>query len=126
MTNELRVAYSDDISPKKGIKGLVENYQSADKSSQLVLEKAAAVLAQTNDAPKVAQANRAIRLTIQIANDAFLQITKAKSKNLKDVMTKLELWQECAIGSQLSESELSPIDQLLCSVVEDIARLSMD
>ena len=126
MTTELRVAYSEEVSPEKGIRGLVENYRSADKSSQLVLEKAATILAQTNDAPKVAQANRAVRLTVQIANEAFLQVTNAKSKNLEDVLTKLELWQECAIGADPSELELSPMDKLLCSVVEDISRLSMD
>lgn len=124
MTIKLKVAYSDDAGAKSRIDELIDNYRSADKCSQIVLDKATKVLAETNDASKVAQANRAIRLSMQIANEAFLEISNARSKNLEGVLAKLNLWQECAIGTSPESQDLSPIEMLLCSVVGDISRLS--
>ena len=103
---------------------LLSAYQSADKSSQQVLETATQILFETSDPEKVAQANRAIKLSNQRVNDAFLSIVEAKSDNLTDVMIKLQLWYEGIVGEDTQRANLSPMEQLLCSVFDDVLQLS--
>ena len=124
MKPNLKVAATNPNSPLSKIETLLNAYRSADRSSQQVLEKATQVLFETSDPEKVSQANRAIKLSSEIVNTAFLNVVDAKSENLSDVLMKLQIWHESVVGEHTHRMDLSPMEQLLCSVFDDILQLS--
>ena len=124
MRPNLRVATSTPSASLSRMEQLLSEYQSADRSSQMVLEKATKILFETSDPEKVAQANRAIKLSTEVANTAFLKLVSAKSENLADVLLKMKVWHETVAGSESDLTNLSPMEQLLCSAYEDIQEIA--
>ena len=123
MRPNLKIAANNSDAPRSEVETFLAAYQSADRSSQQVLEKATQVLFETADPEKVSRANRALKLSTEIVNTAFLNIVDAKSKNLSDVALKLQVWHESVIGEESERADLSPMEQLLCSVYCDILQL---
>ena len=126
MRPSLRIAANNTQTSQSKIEDLLNAYRSADRSSQQVLEKATQILFDTSDPEKVAKANRAIKLSTDIVNTAFSDIIDAKSKSLFDVLLKLQIWHENIVGDDSNRVNLSPMEQLLCSVYDDIGALSRD
>lgn len=125
MKTNLKVAFSNVESKELSkVEQLVKEYRAADRSSQTVLEKATEILSSSRDSQKVAQANRAVKLSSALANDAFLKVVEQKSDSLRDVLEKLDIWHESVVGEQRCRETLSPMEQLLCSVIDDVAQLS--
>ena len=124
MRPNLKLTVNNSDAPLSKIETLLNAYRSADRSSQQVLEKATQVLFETSDPEKVSQANRAISLSTEIVNTAFSNVVDAKSENLSDVLMKLQIWHESVVGENSHRMNLSPMEQLLSSIYDDILQLS--
>ena len=108
-------AKSDDIEQ------LVETYRLADEESQRLLEQASRTLSSTADPLSKAQAARSIQQSALTANQAFDRIVSSKASTIEGLLSKLDLWHECVVGTNMSQ--LSPMERLLCSVHEDLSMI---
>lgn len=124
MRPNLKIAASNSEASQSKVERLLNAYRLADRSSQQVLEKATQVLFETSDPQKVSQANRAIKLSTEIVNSAFSDIIDVKSESLTEVYMKLQVWHESVVGDDAQRASLSPMEQLLCSVYDDILQLT--
>lgn len=123
MKPKLSAVNLKDTVPLSRVEVLAKAYSAVEESSRIVVEDASQTLFETSDPEKTMRANRAIRKSDNAINDALFRIIDQRSSNLNDVHIKLNIWHENIVGSIAERSQLSPMEQLLCSAYDDILQL---